>query len=67
MKKHLINTLGHKYIYFVDIGEDRKSGYIVSIGELHIINGKIRTENVTYKTDNASDLIDYLKGVENEK
>ncbi|MBO5483059.1 MAG: hypothetical protein J5978_07045 [Spirochaetaceae bacterium] len=56
MKKHLINVLGGKYIYFLDVAENRKGCYVVTIGEISF---------------NSKDLYNFLqtgekKGVKNE-
>lgn len=73
MKKYLINVLGGKYIYFLDVAENRKGGYIVTIGEISFnYKGELEKDNVIYETDNARDLYNFLqtgekKGVKYEK
>lgn len=72
MKKSLINVLGGKYIYFLDVAENRKGGYIVTIGEISFnYKGELERNNVIYETDNARDLYNFLqtgekRGVKNE-
>lgn len=72
MKKRLINVLGGKYIYSLDVAENGKSGYIVTIGEISFnYKGELKRNNVIYETDNARDLYNFLqtgekKGVKNE-
>ena len=73
MKKCLINVLDGKYIYFLDVAENRKGGYIVTIGEISFnYKGELEKDNVVYETDNARDLYNFLqtgekKGVKYEK
>ena len=62
MKKHLINVIGGKYIYFLDVAENRKGGYIVTIGEISFnYKGELERNNVIYETDNARDLYNFLQ------
>ena len=62
MKKCLINVLGGKYIYFLDVAENRKGGYIVTIGEISFnYKGELERNNVIYETDNARDLYNFLQ------
>lgn len=62
MKKCLINVLGGKYIYFLDVAENRKGGYIVTIGKISFnYKGELERNNVIYETDNARDLYNFLQ------
>ena len=62
MKKHLINVICGKYIYFLDVAENRKGGYIVTIGEISFnYKGELERNNVIYETDNARDLYNFLQ------
>ena len=62
MKKSLINIMGGKYIYFLDVAENIKGGYIVTIGEISFnYKGELERNNVIYETDNAIDLYNFLQ------
>lgn len=67
--KHLLNKINNKYVYFIDMGEDKDIGYYVTIGEMVIKNKKIMTRNVVFKTKDARELYNYLVmgGKKNEK
>lgn len=58
--KELLNRINNKYVYFIDTGEKKDSGYYVTIGEMLIENKKIIKRNVIFKTNNASELYNYL-------
>lgn len=58
--KQLLNRINNKYIYFIDMGEDKERGYYVTIGEMLIENKKIITRNVIFKTNDARELYNYL-------
>lgn len=58
--KQLLNRINNKYIYFIDIGEEKDRGYYVTIGEMIIENKKIIKRNIIFKTNNARELYNYL-------
>ena len=58
--KQLLNIINNKYVYFIDTGEEKDTGYFVTIGEIIIKNKKITTRNVIYRTNDARDLYNYL-------
>ena len=62
MKKHLLNVLGGKYTYFLDVVGDRKNVYVVTIGEISFNHkGELKRNNVIYETDNVRDLYIFLQ------
>lgn len=65
--KQLLNRINNKYIYFIDIGEEKDRGYYVTIGEMIIENKKIIKRNIIFKTNDARELYNYLIMGENKK